>query len=51
MIKLSLVLAFLLTILTGCQSNLVVSNCRSVQVQGDSKARWLCDKGWSDYWR
>lgn len=37
--------------LTGCQSNVLVSNCKAVVVQDDPKARWLCDKGWSDFWR
>lgn len=38
-------------LLTGCASNILVSNCRMVQVEGDSKQRWVCDKTFSDQWR
>lgn len=45
-------LAIISTILlSGCQTNILVSNCRKVVVEGDEKARMLCDKGWSDYWK
>lgn len=37
--------------LTGCASNIVVSNCRELTVEGDSDKRWLCDKTFSDQWR
>lgn len=43
--------AFAIVFLTGCASNILVSNCREVQVQGDSKKRWVCDKQFSDQWR
>ena len=43
--------AFAIAFLTGCASNILVSNCREVQVQGDSKKRWVCDKQFSDQWR
>lgn len=47
-IILTLIVAILLT---GCASNILVSNCRMVQVEGDSKQRWLCDKSFSDQWK
>lgn len=46
-----LALMVLILCLTGCASNILVSNCRTVEVEGDDTERWVCDKGWSDYWR
>lgn len=46
-----LALMVLILGLTGCASNILVSNCRTVEVEGDDTERWVCDKGWSDYWR
>ena len=43
--------AAILALMTGCASNILVSNCRLVQVEGDDKERWLCDKTFSDQWR
>lgn len=46
-----LALMVLILGLTGCASNILVSNCRSIQIEGEESDKWLCDKGWSDYWR
>lgn len=43
--------AAILALMTGCASNILVSNCREVHVDGDDKERWLCDKTFSDQWR
>jgi len=38
-------------LLTGCASNILVSNCRAVTVAGEEKPRWLCDKSFGDQWK
>ena len=51
MLAVAVVVLIVALLLTGCASNILVSNCRMVQVEGDSKQRWLCDKSFSDQWK
>lgn len=44
-------LMILILTLSGCASNILVSNCRSIQIEGEESGKWICVKGWSDYWR
>jgi len=46
-----LILILMTIVLSGCASNIVVSNCRKITVEDDIKQRWLCDKSLSDNWR
>lgn len=51
LIAVTIIVLLFTLILTGCASNILVSNCRLVEVEGDDKERWLCDKTFSDQWR
>lgn len=51
LIAVTIIVLLFTLILTGCASNILVSNCRMVEVEGDDKERWLCDKTFSDQWR